>query len=453
MKRFLLLVFLSGLFTGLPTWCQNPNTPWLPVGLNGETGPLGTLGEAEENDLSLGLSVGGSYYGTASSNNTSENIGSYTVAPDIAITERRPRTSWTLQYSPGFSYAPQAGNELMQTSLDRLQYRITEKLTLQLGERYLRTNSWFTGLDANPTAAAGSVIQQPNQSILTTETVIATSASTLNLVYQASDSTIIGMGGSFTTGNFSNAATAVLNQPLFNNNSGTASAYVQHRVHGNNWLGITGTFQRIVTSGGIKEGADNPSVQIFYTFAPNAHTSMTLFAGPSYFTSQSETELELVVLGIPVQVPLTIPSKGWGAQGGATLGWRGQRTGVNAVYMHRISDGGGLTGAVRSDSGTANFRRQLSQRWTANVALLYGKNNSESILYGGSFRLITGSTNLNWLWSDHFSVMLSYARDQLYSSYDNLAGSTAEPGASSQTLNNNRAWFTISYHFTRPLGN
>jgi hypothetical protein len=448
MKRFVLIVLLSA-FPVSRAWCQNPNTPWLPVGLNGETGPLGTLTESEENELSLGIGVGGSYYGTASSNNASqENVGSYTVTPNIAITERRPRTSFMLQYSPGFTYSPQGGNQLMQTSLDSLQYRITEKLTLQLGERYMRMNSWFTGLDVNPTATTGNVIQQPNESILTTQTVETTSLTTLNLVYQASDSTVIGMGGSFITGNFSNVQ-VTLNQPLFNSNSGTGSVYIQHRVYGNNWLGITGTFQRIVTSGGVKEGADNPSLQIFYTFAPSAHTSLSLFGGPSYFSSQAETSI--LILGVPI--PVTIPTKGWGEQGGATAGWRGPRTSLSATYMHRVSDGGGLSGAVSSDSATGNFRRQLTEKWTANMSLIYGHNTSESILFGGTFKRISGTANLNWLMSDHFSMAFSFARDHLDSSFNNLAGTGAAPTTvTNQTLDNNRAWVSISYNFTRPLG-
>jgi len=328
------------------------------------------------------------------------------------------------------------------------QFRISEKLTLQVGERYLRTNSWFPGLDANSTAGPGNVIQQPNQSVLTTETLIANNFTNLNLVYQASDSTVAGVGGSFNTGNFSNVVTA-LNQSLFDNNAGTASVYVQHRVQGNNWLGITGSVQRIVTTGGVKEGADNASVQLFYTFAPSAHTSLSLFAGPSYFTSQAETEIIISILGVPVPIPVTIPSKGWGANGGATAGWRSQRTGVNAVYTHRISDGGGLTGATRSDGVTINFRRQLSERWTANTMMLYGKDNSVSILYGGSFRMITGTASLNWMLTRNLSAVLSYGRDHLSNSFDStLSG----PGITAQTFDDNRAWVSISYQFTRPLG-
>jgi hypothetical protein len=128
MKKLVLFVLLSA-FPVSRAWCQNPNTPWLPVGLNGETGPLGTLTESEDNELSLGVSAGGNYYGTSSDNTSLENVGSYTVAPNIAITERRPRASFALQYSPGYSYSPQTGSELTQTSLDHLQYRITENHT------------------------------------------------------------------------------------------------------------------------------------------------------------------------------------------------------------------------------------------------------------------------------------------------------------------------------------
>lgn len=448
MKRLLLFVLLTSVSLGSLAWSQNPNTPWLPVGLNGETGPIGTATESGENQMSLGVTAGGSYYGGY--NGGQSGYESYTVTPNIGITEQRPRTSFTLQYSPGYSYAHQSGTQLMQNLISSAQFRLTEKLTLQLSERYVRMNSWFTGLEVNPTVATGNVIQQPNESILTTDTVISTSLSSLNLVYQASESTVVGMGGSFNTGNFSSVQLSV-NQPLYNSNSGTASAYVSHRIQGSNWLGVTGSFQRIVTTGQTKEGADNPSVQLFYTFAPSAHTSLSLFAGPSYFTSQAETQI-LGPLGVPV--PLTIPTSGWGTNFGATVGWRGQRTGVNARYSRRISDGGGLTGATRSDSAAVNFRRQLSQRWTANAVGMYGDNNSKSILYGASFRLISGTANLNWSLSDHFSVMLSYARDHLQSHYDNLVAesSTNVPGVTNQTVDQNRAWVSVSYNFTRPLG-
>lgn len=450
MKRFLLLLFLSGLSAVSPSWCQNPNTPWLPVGLNGETGPVSTMGESEENELSMGVSVSGGYYGAASSNSGQENLGSFSVAPDIAITENRPRMSGSLRYSPSYADTQQSGTMLLQNLLGVLQFRITEKLTLQVGERYLRTNSWFTGLDTNPAASPGNVIQQPNQSVLTTETLMANSFTNLNLIYQSSESTVAGFGGSFSTGNFSNQV-AALNQPLFNNNSGTVSTYVQHRMQGKNWLGTTGTFQRIVTTGGIKEGADNASVQIFYTFAPSSQTSLSVFAGPSYFTSQAETELVLIIFGIPVTIPITIPSKGWGANGGATAGWRTQRTGVSASYIHRISDGGGLTGATRSDSGSANFRHQISEHCTANAMLLYGRNNSVSVLYGGSFRRITGTASLNWTLTKNLTAVLTYARDQVSDAYSAMDG-VGSPTAVTTHFDSNRAWVSLSYHITRPLG-
>jgi len=402
------------------------------------------------NQLSLGI-AGGVAYENASSNNSSEPAyENYTVNPSIAITESRPRTALSVQYSPGYTREQQgAGSQFMQTLLGSAQFRLSEKLTLQLSERYLRMNSWFTGLQVNPTQPGGNVIQTPNESILTKGTVIASSISSLNLVYQASESTVAGIGGSFNTGNFSQVQ-ITLNQPLFNFNSGSVNAYVSHRIQGSNWLGITGNFQRIDTTGVTKEGADNPSLQLFYTFAPSAHTSVSLFAGPSYFTSQAETAID--ILG--TSIPLTIPSHGWGTNFGTTLGWRAQRTGISGMYMHRISDGGGLSGATRSDSATVNLRRQLSQRWTASGILIYGKNNSQSILYGASFQQILGTANLNWALSEHFSMMLSYARDNLHSSYNNLiAGNTTVPtGTNNQTINDNRAWATISYQFTRPLG-
>jgi hypothetical protein len=451
MKKLLLIALLSALAVSR-AWCQSPNTPWLPVGLNGETGPLAALGESSDNQLSLGLTAGAIYDGNALSNNRDlvGNVG-YTVAPSIAITETRPRIVWSLQYGAGFSYDRETGRGLTQNLFLTTQYRISEKLTLQLTDRFLHTDSWWKGLVVNPTTPGGSVIQQPNESIITPEAVSTTNLTQLNLVYQFSASTVAGVGGSFNKANFSNVVRGN-NQSLFDSNSGTASAFYSQRVQGNNWLGVTYTFQRLVTSGQVREGADSQTAEVFYTFAPSSHTSLSLFAGPNYFSSRAETELPIVVFGIPILIPVTIPTSGWGASAGATAGWRGERTGVSVKYLHRISDGSGLSGAVHSDSGGVNFHRELSERWTANLGLNVGNNNSVSILYGNSFQTISGTAGLNWDLGNNFTVTLSYARDHQFNSSTNPTLSGQGGAASSQTIDRNRAWISISYHHTRPLG-
>jgi hypothetical protein len=267
------------------------------------------------------------------------------------------------------------------------------------------------------------------------------------LVYQSSESTVAGVGGSFNKADFGNVVGAA-SQSLFDSKSGTASAYCSQRVQGNNWLGVTYTFQRILTNGQVRESADSQTAEVFYTFAPSSHTSLSFFGGPDYFKSQAT--LKILILGIPV--PITVPTSGWGATGGVTAGWRGEYTGLSLRYVHQISDGGGLSGAVRSDSGSANFRRQLSERWTANLGINVANNDSVSILYGSSFRTISGTAGLNWNLGNSFTVMLSYARDHQYDAYTNpaLAGQNGATG--NQTIDRNRAWVSISYHYTRPLG-
>ncbi|HXM20974.1 MAG TPA: hypothetical protein VN948_06890 [Terriglobales bacterium] len=447
MKRFLLFVLLSA-FAVSRAWCQSPNTPWLPVGLNGETGPLGALGESSDNQLTLGV-TGATIYDDNSLSSNADRTGnlSYTVSPNIALSESRPRIVWSLQYGAGFSYNQKTGKGLTQNLSFTTQYRVSEKLTLELSDRFLHTDSWWTGLVVNPTAPGGDVIQQPNESVITPEAVATTNLARLNVVYQPSASAVAGVGGSFNKADFGNVISGT-QQPLLDSKSGTASAYYSQRVHRSNWLGVTYTFQRILTSGQVREGADNQAAEIFYTFAPSSHTSLSLFGGPDYFSSRAV--IDIVILGIPI--PLTIPTSGWGASAGVTAGWRGQRTGASVKYMHRISDGGGLSGAVHSDSGTVNFRRQMSERWTANLGVNVANNDSVSILYGNSFRTISGTASLNWNLGNSLTVMLSYARDHQDDSFTNPTLAGVAGGASSRTIDRDRAWISISYHYTRPLG-
>ncbi len=180
MKRILLIRFFLSAFPVSRAWCQNPNTPWLPVGLNGETGPLGTLTESEENELSLGVSAVGTYYDSTSSNSAiQENVGSlYGRAQHSHYRAQAADFLHPAVLTRVYLLATD-GERTDQTSLDSFQYRITEKLTLQIRRTIPAHEQLVHRIGRQSDGRRpGNVIQQPNESILTTETEQTTSLST-----------------------------------------------------------------------------------------------------------------------------------------------------------------------------------------------------------------------------------------------------------------------------------
>jgi hypothetical protein len=82
-------------------------------------------------------------------------------------------------------------------------------------------------------------------------------------------------------------------------------------------------------------------------------------------------------------------------------------------------------------------------RWTASASVGYGKNKPLSADSGfAPYHSWLADAGLNCRLTDKLALGLQYGRDQL----------TYEFPASSQLSNRNRAWFWISYSFSRPLG-
>jgi hypothetical protein len=446
MKKILLFVLLSA-FPVTRAWCQNPNTPWLPVGLNGETGSLGFSGTSAESQFAVGLAASALYDDNVLSNNA-DKVGSfgYTITPNIAITEVRPRLSLAASYLGGYTQYQQQGSVFTQDLFLSMQYRLTEKLSLQLGDTFIRMDTSSRGLYDNSSTPNDNPLEQPNNVIITPDALTTTNSSRVGLVYQPSQSTVMQVGGTFSIRNFADIVSGT-NEALFDSKSGSANASYQHRILGSkSWLGASYIFQRILTSGQVTEAANTQTVQVSYTFAPTSNLSLSLFAGPDWLKTQDNIVLTL----FGTQIPLHVPSSSLGVNAGGTFGWRGQRTSAGATFFRRVSDGGGLTGAVHGNNGTADFRRQLNEHWTAHVGLIYGQNDAVSILYGNSFRTISAQAGLQWTLRQNLNFSMTYARDQQRTSVLASALQTATPG--SNTVDHDRAWVTVSYQFTRPLG-
>jgi hypothetical protein len=170
----------------------------------------------------------------------------------------------------------------------------------------------------------------------------------------------------------------------------------------------------------------------FYTFFPVKTFSLSFFGGPQYYSSGAQ-------FGAGSRAPLVAATQSWTPAAGASINWQLERSNIAFSYLHSVSGGSGLIGAVELDSASASIRGQVTRNITASVAGSYANNGvlSVSTLGGHS---VSGSAGLQRQFGPHINAQAGYTR--VHQTYDFFS---ANPDT-------NREWVSISYQFARPLG-
>jgi hypothetical protein len=127
------------------------------------------------------------------------------------------------------------------------------------------------------------------------------------------------------------------------------------------------------------------------------------------------------------------------------LSWQGRLSNLAISYSHVISSGGGLVGAVRTDSASASIRQQLSRTLSASLAGGYAQNDvlAATPLFSSNGHTVSGTATLQQQFGQHLNLQLGYTR--LHQDYSSVAVLAATPDT-------NREFVSISYQFSRPLG-
>ena len=128
------------------------------------------------------------------------------------------------------------------------------------------------------------------------------------------------------------------------------------RLH---YFGVTYQYQRLVSSSATEGQSETQThaILFYYTLYPTSTLSISVFGGPQH----SDT-VQAALGGL--QLP---PSVAWNPSVGGSVSWQGQRTNVAFSYSHAISGGGGLSGAVNSDSASLSLRRHIARSFSASA--------------------------------------------------------------------------------------
>jgi hypothetical protein len=392
-------------------------------------------GTPKTNYISGGLIISSAYDDrvVVSANGQPLTDISYSVRPTFLWNKSTPRLLGKLFYRPGFSFYQRNSslNQSDQNLLLQTAYRLSPQVTVTLQDTFYKTSNPLSLLEQSARVPTGAT-QTPVATVISTLANQITNHGSAQITYQFAPNGMIGASGEFSGLYYLNSNQVA---GLFDSRSRAAQGFYSHKLTGRQYIGARYEYQNLVS---IPNGSQTQtrsqtqtnSVVFFYTLYVQPSTSISFFAGPQHSNSYSGD---------------LISAKLWSPTYGASFGWQGRYTSLALSAGRSISAGGGLQGAVRSVSANASVRRQLAKTLNAGLSAYYSKNTALQILPQSSDggHTISETVSLDRQVRENLNLTLAYTGVQ--QSYSNIAPVSSAP-------NQNRVSLSLSYQFTRPIG-
>jgi hypothetical protein len=408
-------------------------TPMMtPAPISGEGYSMGLASETRANYLHGGLVFGSTYDdgATISANGQPVSDVSYSIWPTISLDQTHSRLHWDLSYSPGFTFYQRtsARNEADQNFAVDSKYRLSPHVTLSVRDSFQKTSNVLNQPNSDLAQPVSGAVFVPNDSVIAPVADMLRNVANATLTYQFSANGMIGASGTFSNLHYPNQAQV---PGLYDSSSSGGSVFYNHRLSKMHYIGATYEYQRFLAYPTLGQSETQAhSIFLFYTLYLKPTFSISVFGGPQY----SDTGQ----FGVPTM-------RAWSPAAGASIDWQVRVTSFAASVSRSISDGGGLVGAVHSNSANGSLRWQF----TRSLSMAVGANYTDNIvldalpLFNTGGHTISGNASLQRQVGEHLKVELQYMR--LHQSYSDIAVLSSAP-------DRNRESITISYQFARPLG-
>ena len=393
---------------------------------------MGFTNETRSNYVRGGLTFSSAYDDNVFQGNSGQPLSdvSYSISPSISLDQTRSRLHWTFSYAPGFTFYQKydSRNAADQNFAIDFKYRLSPHVTLTARDSFQKTSNSLNQPNQDFAQPVSGGVSQPNNSIVAPVSDVLTNTANVGVNYQFSLNGMVGASGSFTNLHYPTQSQV---SGLSDSSSRGGSAFYNHRLSKMHYIGASYQYQMFLaypTEGQSETQAH--SILLFYTLYLRPTLSFSFFGGPQYSDTQQ--------FGVPA-------SKTWSPAAGASMGWQGRLTSFAASYSQRISDGGGLSGAVKSNNADASLRRQLTKNLNASIGANYSINSNISSLslLNSTGHSISGNASVQRQIGSHFNLQLQYLR--LHQSYSGIQAISGNP-------DRNRVSATIAYQFSRPLG-
>ena len=377
---------------------------------------------------------GGLSFGTFYDDNVLPSSGQpvsdvrFSIWPSLSLQQSRSRLSWSLTYSPGYTFHQRLSsvNGVDHNLALGLQYRLSPHVTMSVTSSFQKTSDLLNLSGQNVPVSGSGGVHGPNDSIVPPASARISTFSDAQITYQFGQNAMIGAKGTLSELWYPDRASL---PGMFDSTAEAASGFYAHRLSGKHYIGATYGFQRLLTHPGQGE-TQTQNTLLFYTLYLPPSLAVSLFAGPEHSDTQAEGSL---------------PLRKWSPTAGGSLAWHGEHTSVAASFARRIGDGGGLSGAVLSNSADASVRWRLARTVTTDLGANYSTNSvleSQPVLgIGGHSWSVTAS--LQHSLGESLVVQMGYTH--LHQSYSSITAISKAP-------DRNGIWVSLSYQFERPWG-
>jgi hypothetical protein len=285
----------------------------------------------------------------------------YNFSPSLAFVQTLRRVDWGVSYGPGVDvsqhrlFADQFTNDFG----GHVTWFLSKHQIFSAQQNYILSTDPFQQFGSQPFTTIPGPIVSPNQSIFLSNFRRTSSLSQAQYSYQLSAHTTFGMGGSFDLERYRNTSASGASMPLINSQIASGQAYLSHQFSARNQLGFQYGAQ-VLKFQQADARTTTHTFSIFDELKLSPNSSLTVYGGPEYSLTSNQVELNagFFLVIIPVK------ANTWSWSGGGIYTLRGQRGAMVLNYSRRVSDGGGLTGAVELDGGSADFSWKLTQNWS-----------------------------------------------------------------------------------------
>lgn len=384
------------------------------------------------NTLQFGFRATGAYDDNGGSFVDSKGGFITGFAPVVRLNSNSERYTSMFEYQP--SYTRTTGlfkrDDYGQSLNAKLGVRLSKRMILRLQNSFNITSSPFEARNGLPDPVS------PNGTVATAFVRRKSEIASADLEYMLSGRTSVGVAGNFASQRYNDpSGVGSQNQNLLNSTNSSGRVYVRHSITKRIAAGLEYDYQDLFV-GNSKSRTQTHSAVAFMNFALSRHQMVSVFAGPerSHLRDIVVLDLGLAVITFPVNQWMTSTTAG----GSYTL--EGKTSLFRAEYNRKIADGGGLLGPVRLQAVSANYNRQFTRRWSADLGFGYGHNQALGPI-SNLYESYTGDVGVHRQLSRNLNLSMEYQHVQ--QNYNN----------SNLLLNDhNRVAVTLEYLWTRPLG-
>jgi hypothetical protein len=414
----------------------------VPPALSGSSPQLlPTTTPETRNEILGGLAVGAIYDDNVATIGGQRHDGYlYFVTPNFTLQQSRRKMTWDLTYAGGLTIGqdnPAVNGTIQNTAVTGQVQRLFGAHTLlQLRQDFSMTNNPFGQPGQGQTLASVSGTGQLNSAAAVPVATRISFVSTGSLVHQLSRHASVGVDGGFSELRFRDLPNAAAAASLIDGRTITGRMFYAVDISPNQRIGAEYQAQDLQFGAGAARTVDQ-TLFLFDEIHLSFNMTLTLFGGPGY--AHIHNNILVSSGGAPSVLPLLHDV--WSPSGGASYTWRGKRLALRVSGSSMVTDGGGVTGAVRAITANGELRRDFTRRWTAGLGFTY----SDGRLLEGSATTITteqATFDVVHKLSQRISLNAQYARVQQLSHGVIIYNSG----------NHNRASMSLMYQFAKPLG-